>query len=99
MIKVFVKVQKMMNSRPNRSGILSLLQSHTGRGTQCSQDCRGNRNDDLHNKLSRLFLTHIFLLSLLILGTVPKTEPAPKIKSPRLINYRPRDNRPQDLMG
>ena len=55
------------------------LQSHAGCGAQCSQDRTCDRYDDLHNKLSRLFLGHNFLLSLLILGTVPKTEPAPKI--------------------
>ena len=46
-----------------------------------------------------LFYPFTFLLFNLIQGAAPKTEPAPKIKSPRLINYRPRDNRPQDLMG
>ena len=56
-----------------------ILQSHTGRRTQCSQDSRCDRCNQLHNKLGCLFLIHIFLLSLLILGTVPKTEPAPKI--------------------
>ena len=49
--------------------------------------------------ISFLFLPFYLFTFNLILGAVPKTEPAPKIKSPRLINYRPRDNRPQDLMG
>ena len=31
---------------------------HTGRGSQCSQDCRCDRCNQLHNKLSCLFLTH-----------------------------------------
>ena len=47
--------------------------------SQCRQDRRSDRHDDLHKKLCRLFLTHIILLSLLpfylftfylILGTV-----------------------------
>ena len=48
---------------------------------------------------SFLFYPFTFLLFNLIQGAAPKTEPAPKIKSPRLINYRPRDNRPQDPLG
>ena len=31
---------------------------HTRRGTQCGQDRRSNRDDDLHNKLSSLLLIH-----------------------------------------
>jgi len=66
------------------------LVSHTGCRAQCSQDRRCDRCNQLHNKLSSFFLTHNFLLSFLpfylftfnlILGTVSKTEPAPKLKS------------------
>ena len=45
--------------------ILIILQSHTGRSTQCSQDSRCDRCNQLHNKLSCLFFIHNFLLSLL----------------------------------
>ena len=58
-----------------------ILQSHTGRGSQCRQDRTRDRCNQLHNKLSCLFFIHIFLLSLLILGTVPKTEPAPQVSN------------------
>ena len=70
--------------------ILIILQSHTGRGAECSQNRRCDRCNQLHNKLSCLFFIHNFLLSFLpfylftfnlILGAVPKTEPAPKLKS------------------
>ena len=33
-------------------------QSHAGRRSQCCQDCRGDRCNQLHNKLSSFFLTH-----------------------------------------
>ena len=44
---------------PDRCGRgYSHLQAHTRRGAECSQDCRGDRCNQLHNKLSCLFLTH-----------------------------------------
>ena len=41
------------------------LESHTGRGAECSQDRRCDRCNQLHNKLSCLFFIHNFLLSFL----------------------------------
>ena len=49
---------------PDRCGRgYSHLQAHTGRGTQCSQDCTRDRYDDLRDELYSFFLTHNFLLS------------------------------------
>ena len=59
------------------AGILFVLVAHTRRGSQCSQDRTCDRYDQLRDKLYSLFLTHNFLLSLM-LGTVPKLSLPPK---------------------
>ena len=40
------------------AGILFVLVAHTRRGSQCSEYCRCNRNNQLRNKLNRLSLCH-----------------------------------------
>ena len=42
-----------------------MCQSHAGRRSQCSQDCRCNRYNDLHDKLNSLLLRHSFLIFLI----------------------------------
>ena len=42
-----------------------MYQSHAGRRSQCSQDCRCNRYNDLHDKLNSLLLRHSFLIFLI----------------------------------
>ena len=51
---------------PDRLGRgYSHLQAHTRRSAQCRQDRTRDRCNQLHNKLSCLFLGHNFLLSFL----------------------------------
>ena len=62
----------------NNSHTCALLDG-TRHCSQCCQDRRSDRHDDLHKKLCRLFLTHFILLSL-ILGTVPKIKRADRLQ-------------------
>ena len=63
----------------NNSHTCALLDG-TRHCSQCCQDRRSDRHDDLHKKLCRLFLTHFILLSLILFNywgqslrlTVPK---------------------------
>ena len=55
------------------------LESHTGRGAECSQDRRCDRCNQLHNKLSCLFFIHNLSFLCLIPGAAPKTADCPQV--------------------